>query len=326
MAGELHTQDDPVQYLDDLREKDHMAAHAVNKSLQFLPPKVLLQNFGAEVGVWSSVNTAIMHDNDGVNAALRDDAGYNLDDLETARIWEWQKVYGSSGKNILAQYALMQGMKGDLLDQVDVPELLTECAGPGVELSQKRIDQYELAPLELDKLNVWDLGGYAKGWDREISDRLAYFLWLDAPIGYALMYKGLPNAMGGIAMRGTSELMIHQLQGVKAKTIDQTKSTWRPKERYPGSVSSRGLMPLDWQKFMVGVNEQIAKHLGLQTTGIQSGENNVWTKRILPRETEPHLTVESAQRSYDVPAQRFGYERNPDDDDRNNWHKPVGGQ
>src|SRR5664279_4164752 len=219
LAGEVHLQDDPVAYLDDLMEKDYKAAITINRSLLFLPPKVVFESLGEEVAVWSALNAPGTGDNDGLKAVLRDDAGYNLDDLEKARLWAWQKEHNSLGKGILAQYRLMQDMKHGLLDQVDVLELLVKSAQPGVELSQQRLSQYELIPLETEEQD----GERVKDWYQEISDRLAYFLWLDAPTGYALTYKGLPNAMGGIAMRGLSELMLHQLQGVQAKTIDRTK-------------------------------------------------------------------------------------------------------
>ena len=321
MAGDLHLQEDPVTYLDDLKVQDSEKASAIRDSLLYLPPKVLIDEIGVDVAAWTSVSTVVMGMNEKLNDELERTAGYNLDDLEAARSWEWRQYFRSLGRPILTHYNLMQRMRGDLLDNIDLPEILHESVKDGVELSNARINDYALIPLETESYSTYYSGGRVKDWSGDATETTAYHLWLDAPSGFALTYKGLPNAMGGIAMYGTDELMMHQLQGVQGKKVDPSKSPY-DHSRYTGIVKARGLAPFDWQKIMTSVTEQLADTLDLDYAGLQSGKNNVWTEKRMPNDTEPHLPIETAEKIYDGAAMRLGYTRR-DDDVRGNWHKAT---
>jgi hypothetical protein len=320
-AGDLHTQDDPLTYLDTLKESDSRRAHAINKALLFLPPQVVIDSLGDEIGLWTSLSTSLQRENDAINSALHDSRGYNITDLEIARGWNWRKSsFSSSVKPILAQYGLMQAMRDGITEQVDLPAILQNSAKPGIVLSASRIDDYSTIPIEADEYNSYYDGGSVKGWGEDEDKKIKYTSWIDTPTGFALTYKGAPNAMAGLAMNGLSEIMIHQLQGVQARKIDPTKSYYSG-ERIVGKVSSRGLMPIDWQKVMVAINEQVAQSMDLPRVGIQAAKNNVWTKKRLPRDEEPHLPIDRAIKAYDEPAERLGYAR--DIDKREDWHKEL---
>jgi hypothetical protein len=320
-GAELHLQDDPLTYLDDMQREDHERSININNALLNLPPEAVIDNFGVEVGLWASITSFLDHDNDAINIVLGEKYRYNLEDIKISRGWMWRNHYNSSAKEVLAQYSLMKAVREQVIENIDLPALLRESAKEGVELSNSRIADYTLEPIEVDDYNHYYDGGSIKGWDIDENKGIAYDSWLDTPTGFALLYKGAPNAMAGLAMNGLNEVMLHQLQGVQAKRIDVTKSPYSP-DRVTGSVSSRGLAPLDWQKVMVEVAEQVATNLALPRTGIQSAKNNVWTEKRLPRDTEPHLPIEKAIKAYDEPAKRLGY-RKMKNDQRGNWHKNV---
>lgn len=320
LAGNLHEQDDPISYLDDIRKEDYGKATAINRALLFLPPEVVAQELGVDVALWAAISAPIAGDSNALNEVLHDTYGYNIEDIEIANNWEW--VNGRlrrSVRRILAQYSLMQAMRADAPGQVDLPAILSASARDGMELSRARLSDYQLIPIEAD-YNSYYQGGRVKGWDDDLERKLSYDSWLDSPSGFALTYKGVPNALVGLSIGNKDELMIEQLQGVRANRIDPLQSRYA-KERVVGKVASRGLMPLDWQRVMVESAEQIAQNLAIPVVGIRAGKNNVWTTRILPREEAPHLTLEQAERAYDVPAARLGYKKASNAQD--NWHKKV---
>lgn len=320
-AGELHAQEDPFTYLETLQSRDEERARAIGHSLLYLPADVVIDSFGDKVAAWTAINTSLQGEDDHVKEALQARAGYDLTDFGIAQNWSWQHNYKRSATDVLAQYNLMQGLKGGLLDEVDLPGILMESTKEGVELTEQRLGHYALIPIETDDYNNYYSGGHVKGWSRDVSPTLAYNMWLDSPSGFALTYKGLPNAMAGLAMVGSDEVMLYQLQGVRGQRVDPTKSRY-DEEHYKESVSSRGLAPLDWAKVMTSVTERIAENMSLNSVAIQAAKNNVWIKKRMPRDTEPHLPIEAARKVYDDNAARLGYEEQ-EDDEYGNWHKTV---
>jgi hypothetical protein len=320
MADELHLQDDAFAYLEDLGQKDRDRAQAIGRSLLFLPPEVVLDQFGDRVGAWVVINTTSQGEGDDMQEALRTRAGYDTTDLEIAMNWNWRHgSHDHSATDVLAQYDLMQHVKNGGIKDIDLPEVLASSAREGIDLTLQRLGNYAIEPIETDDYNNYYSGGLVRGWSGDVAPTLAYSMWLDTPVGFALTYKGLPNAMVGLAMTGHDELMMYQLQGVQGRRIDPAISPYEP-ERVLGSVPSRGLAPLDWKKAMVGVTEQVAANMGLKLSAIQSAKNNVWTKKRMTRDTAPHLPMDKARQAYDDTAQRLGYEQVGTDKLRN-WHK-----
>jgi hypothetical protein len=160
---------------------------------------------------------------------------------------------------------------------------------------------------------------YSEGWSKGFSlyqgqqSGIEYDIWLDSPNGFALTYKGTLNAVVGISVAENDELMVSQIQGAKAYRPSKEK---KDRER----LHARGLMPLDWQKLMINISEELARQLNLKSMGIQSAENNQWIKTALKDgERDVHLSKDAARRAYDEPAKRFGYVLGED----GNWHKPL---
>lgn len=214
----------------------------------------------------------------------------------------------------------MQAVKADALENIDLPDLLIANAKEGVTLDKKRLESYALEPIAADAYNSYYDGGRVHRWTK-LSDmnEVIYPIWIDAPTGFALTYKGAPNAVTALSMPDTDEIMINQLQGVRGERVDLTKSIYDT-TRVIGVVSSRGLAPLDWHGVMVGATEQLATNLDIPKTGIQAAANNVWTKKR-GNDDEPHLSIETAERIYDKTAKLLGYAKNSDHD--TNWHKPI---
>lgn len=317
-TADLHTQADPIEHLEELRERDYQLATLARRALFMLPPHVVTEQLGTDVALWAALTESVMGEADKLKANLESQHGYHLGRLESARLWLWQRSkYLNSVKQILTDYRLMETVHGGTLDDVDLPEILQSSAKGDMPLSDKRVADYSLIPANI-KHDRFSVEGYIDGWDRYNDETTSYDSWLDTPSGFALTYRDKPQALVGVVMKGQDEVMIHQLQGVRAYRVDRTKSY---KEQVIGRVSARGLMPLDWQRVMVTTTEHIAQRMGLSAVGIRSGENNVWIKLHLPSDKEPHMTLEQAEHAYDTPAARLGYTRAKDAP--RDWHKVI---
>lgn len=322
-ADELHLADDPVSYLDNLLKDDRSRAIDIRRSLLALPPAVVVGEFGLDVATWSAMTSVLSGEADDMKATLERDHGMNLQDLENARLWLWHQEFASSGKRVLGQYGLIQAMRsGSLLEDVDLERILQDCSKTDKPLSPTRISDYSLRPVEAEVYNSYYDGGTIKGWDEFKDQGIIYGSWIDAPTGFALTYKGKIQAMAGIALAKNDELMHYQVQGAYATKVDTTKSPYDD-DYVVGRISARGLAPLDWQKVLVDTTEQIARDMALPSVGIQAGKNNVWTKKRMPRDTEPHLPLAKAEIAYDGLAKRLGY-RQLKRDTAGNWHKRTG--
>jgi hypothetical protein len=291
---------------------DHERWLDTRKVLTNLPPQAIIDNYGTEMLAWAAVSATLIKTGEAMVQVLAEQAGYDATLFGKAKLWNWQRA-GSreGGKDILGQYGLLHTVLSGGLDEVDLEKVLVNAAHPDVELHKKRLSDYSLLPLRPEEGFLGPYG-WAKGWHGETEPGVRYKIWLDTPAGFALTYKGKPNAVAAIALSHThvSELMIHQLQGVRATKLDPTNQRETP-------IGARGLMPLDWRKAMVGISAELASTRDLEHIGIQAGTNNKWTI-ALPGETEPHLTKQAAAQAYDTPARRLGFRQGKD----GNWHKP----
>lgn len=317
-AGEVHTQADPIDYLEELKRKDYGRALLARRALFLLPPEVVAKQLGTDIAVWAALTESTAGEANKVKANLEAEYGYHLGRLESARLWSWQRgSYSDSVKQILTDYQLSQTLHSSVLEDLDLPDILQNSANPDVVLSDQRIADYALIPTEIQH-DRFSVEGHIDGWEQFNNEKTSYDAWLDTPSGFALTYRDKPQAVVGLVMNSQDEATVHQLQGVRAKRIDRTRPY---KDQVVGRVSARGLMPLDWQRTMMTATERIAQHMGLSAVNIQSGENNVWIKPHLWKDKEPHMTIEQATSAYDTPAARLGYTRT--DDKLRNWRKKL---
>ena len=320
-AGDLHNSPDPFGYLESIRDADREVAAGVVGAINSLPADVVVGELGREIALWTAFSSHMAYQRKPLGDQLSIQFGDDTKDMEIARNWNWDKYRSFEPTDILAVYSLMIAVKRQALDAIDLPEILQHSARAGITLSQKRLADYSLSPLEC-KYNTYYPGGRIKQWDKpDLVRKIDYMGWLDAPIGFALNYRGDPNAIGAMAPAGGDSLMLHQIQGVRPRRIDPTKSE-HSNDFYTGEKGgSRGLMPLDWQRVIITVNERIARHLGYASVAVQSGQNNNWVRPYLVSDLNPHITEEFAAKAYDAPARRLGYHQSSDKP--HDWYKTL---
>ena len=148
-------------------------------------------------------------------------------------------------------------------------------------------------------------GGFDDYWSRmgEIGNP-RYMIYLDAPVGFALLYKGLPNALVGLNCPDKNTVMIRQLQGVISYFINDNHAYKK--------TSARGLMPLDWQKLLVDCTVDIAQTANFERIGIQGYTHNRWVNIS-------SFTSSKAKEKYDGTAERLGFTLKNDQ----NWYKQL---
>ncbi len=152
------------------------------------------------------------------------------------------------------------------------------------------------------------------GYPKEVKERAGndpekLELYMDAPVGFAILYKGIENALASMWPEGPDTLLIHQLQGVRKKRFHGLMPA--------GRHHSHGLALFDFRKAMVELAGDVAREAGFRRLGIRGAKNNIWTNT--DDDGRPHITMERAAEIYDGTAKRLGfsYERS------GNWYIPL---
>lgn len=198
---------------------------------------------------------------------------------------------------------LIEYTNNGFTEHVDLAQLIKDNTKKEVTLSDKRINDYSLNPLNTPDSNIC---GMEKKWGSfqkyDGSRTKKFSIFLDTPIALGLFYKGEPNAIIGFIAENRQTLMVHQIQGVRPRIFDY-------KKKISKKGSSRGLMPLNWEDLLVNCVEQLAKEMNFKKTAIKSGYNSKWffpaSKRILDR--------------YDLIAEKLGYRQRSNQ----NWYKDI---
>lgn len=300
-----------VDFMDDLRLNDRYQWNKSAAILAKLPSDVILENYGEEALIWAAIS-GLPYDETRHNSKL-EDIGYNLSFLEKSKDWCGRSREPNRTAAALSQYNLGLGlMNGELLNSDILPFQLQQAAREGIEIDKNRAGHYRLEPIISSEPKHYD--GYVRGsWDKDPD--IYCPIWLDAPFGIALTYKGLPQTIVSFAVSSNKELLIRQLQGATAHKVRRDDEG----RRVVGErKSARGLPVLDWQRLMVNVTAQVAAGMGLETVGIQEAKKNYWTRRYRDEE-EPRLPIEKAIQMYDQTAERLGFQRHEDGD----WHVDV---
>lgn len=252
--------------------------------------------------------------------AMKDVDGFDEDLFQKAQNWSERHNSAYHPSEVLSHYALMDTIANGGLQTIDLPALLRASAKPGVQLGSQRMEDYELHPIRAARAG--EPRGFSKEWRHTVTfstdtEEHFYSIYLDAPVGIVLCYKSKPNAVVAMTTNGR-EMMIHQLQGIKGYRADPRLPHNHHDARVNGRISSRGLMPLDWQKLMVQVATEMATKMGATSLGIQGSKNIRWTKPVRV-DANPRMTVEAAIKAYDDSAQRLGFIQ----EDDGNWRKAL---
>lgn len=199
---------------------------------------------------------------------------------------------------------LTNAIRDDVIQEIPFKELLALTIKEGLTISEKRKEDYCLSPLRAR-------AKYGSGPDdywavNKFPDGRQYLnvIYLDAPVGIALLYQGWPNAITSISCPNNKTLMINQIQGIRAKIIDENTN------RLIRKIHSRGLIPLNWEELLVRSVEYVAREIQALNLAIQSYSNNNWKSSI---------PIDMGEKRYDAVAEELGFARRKD----GNWYKKV---
>ncbi len=270
-----------------------------------LPPEEVFYELGKYVFLWTFLRYP--YDNQ-TSEELHKTVGRitnrNPQILENARLSAKQLLDREDAATVLVIDDMIEKLQA-YVDSVDLLGLLVNCAKENVTLSYGRISDYQLLPAFTKN----GLIGYERTFGRSITNGGSFDLYLDAPAGIILMYRGQPNAVVGFVPSDPQTLMIYQLQGIQLHKVDEGSGV-------TGKKSSRGLAPIYWQRLLVECSAYIARELDLERIGILGGYNNMWTH---PYRGVVHLPLDVALTKYDDVAERLGFRQKSD----RNWYKRI---
>lgn len=303
------TQPNMVDYLDLLNVADQPKHTDVLALLKHLPSGLILSEYGAEMLAVVAAQRA--HPSFMDEHRLKLDRHNGIVDHTISRVSRWcDNHWSGRGRDLVTQYDMSRLLLTGELENFDLSRALHDAVDDPDLMSRKRAARFAFEPATVGRINF---EGWRAGSFDEVAPGVDYRVWLDTPTGFMLTYKGLPQAVAGVAISGySSEVMIHQLQGVRGY---RTGLNDNPKiER----ISSGGLTALDWRNVLVRAVEHIAQAMDISTIGIREGDKNEWTS---PRFGEPtaHLTAAAAYAAYDRQAKRLGFSQGIDGD----WHRQL---
>lgn len=286
----------------DMDEEQNFAHQCLEEMLHFLPGDKIVEEFGEDILRWGYLKFSSGYIRDywekqlqmytSINTRLWEKARISQHKLHGTRTFSWSKF----------AYDFFHKALDSPIASYDIDFLLHKCAKN--TLSEKRILDYDIEYLMPEK--TYDYG-YEHRWGRPLDDGTYFGVYMDAPFGFSLIYKGFPNCIIGFYPLDTNTIFVNQLQGVVLKDHNGKSKV----------VGSRGLAPLDWERFMTEFISEWAIENGFSKLVIQEGAKNKWTK---PIDGKPaHMTLESACKRYDGVTQRLGFERAANGD----WFKDL---
>lgn len=286
---------------------------ALSILLAHLPAKLVCKELGNETLLWTFLNYAYENETRrNLKKGIEKETGIDSEKFEQARLAAW-KVLGPSKLNrVLEVYKLREQLQKSG-EQPASPELLKNNVKGEIILSEERLKDYQVCPIETEEFFS---NGYVMNWrfrDKQQFGNRRYALWLDCPLGFIIKYKKEPNAIIGLFPDNDNSIRIHQLQGVRAVKVEECGEIISNERG-----SARGLMVLDWQKLCVEIAEDLARKNGYSRIIIQSGHNNPWT-RPYRGEKAPRFPLDKALESYDGLAERLGFQQGEYQD----WHKQL---
>lgn len=303
--GAMTTRSEIFSALD--RITDHGSMRAATRLLGCLPANTLLYDYGEDIMAWTLGNDFVRPRRDRLAEGLEPE-GYEPDLLRQARLLSRAEhtFLRADARNLLAHNAVMETVLQGSLDRIDVSEIVRQSWVSEAPMKAKQVGSYALIPLR-SEVKLHTFGGYVHEWQGQEmieESNVQYDMWLDAPAGFGLTYKGVPQAIAAVSAYGTNELFVRQLQGVRGER--SIPATGTKKLTY-----ARGLGGLDWRKAMLSVADKVAGQAGMRYLSLIEGQN-------VPSST-CSLTEEQAIAAYDVPAHGLGFIRA---DGR--WRRPVG--
>ena len=194
-------------------------------------------------------------------------------------------------------------IKGTYDFRIDIGKLLD--AFSKFEISPKKRDRYSITGLSVENGGN---RGYDKIWNWNYESP-RHAIYMDAPLGFALMYQKKPCAavtFGPLKSIESldDEFLIYQLQGIRTEILDEDGLLINAK-------STRSLYPLDYRALLVHVVSEFGRKNEISRIGIKSADNVVLYS--------PVFTYEIAHRIYDEFAISNDFVKGTD----GNWHKKI---
>ncbi len=198
--------------------------------------------------------------------------------------------------------------------------LLERASGGETDLIRKYVLSNSSRELGIETLGRFSMrwmmvaDNQKAGYPKEVKERAGndperLELYMDAPLGFAIIYRGVENALASIWPDEPGTLLIHQLQGVRKKRFHGLMVA--------GRHHSHGLALFDFRKAIVEFTIDLARETGFSRLGIRGSKNNIWTNT--DDDGRPHITMERASEIYDGTALRMGFSFSRD----GNWYRDV---
>ena len=301
----LQQQPPPDFQLRALEKYEHSLDLAI--VLESVPPKVIIQEFGEEMLLWTYINYVYSPGKDKLLSACEELTGKSADLLEKARLYTWRVLHDDNSELVMRSYNLYASVQ-PWISQVNLPSLLQK--HQTVPLSPKKLNAYSLEMLLAE--NRRNIEGYDLHYNRfNIHHGIRLPIYLDTPVGIALSYEGRPNAYISFAPTNLNTLMVTQIQG----SIGYQYQDPLPPE--PIKVHARGLAVLHWKPLLIDIATQLAAALSFKQIAIRSGRNNPWTKPDCHHIIR--LPLSKAIEKYDSFAQSLGFIQRRD----KNWYHSL---
>ena len=294
-----------LKSLDDFELANPDAARFLQYLVAFAPHKELVETFGKDILLWTWAQGVYLRKD--IENSVVSLTNKNLDLLERARLYAWRVLCTCDAMQVMQTYDLFSSLP-DTLAKINLPDLLHGNKLQKIKLSDEMIAKYLLSFVRTK--GDYESGREERWGDHNVVGNRTFAIWMDAPVGIALMYEGQPSAVVSFAPKSLDTLMIHQLQGVQPRIIEHYK--------FVGSIRTRGLSQLDWRKLLVECAEHVAKTQGFKELAVQGAHNNYWIK---PRqgEAKAHLSLNEAVLKYNKQAERLGFKQRED----KNWYKVL---
>ena len=282
----------------------HPNDEQLSSVLANLPPAVVIENFGLDLLLWTCVKYRWDDNNLTKIKQHLNDLGKDADGLLASKRFFWQlnrtMDYFQVKRLYDARHTLDQGTTGI----ADLSKYLQKHRNTPEPLSERRLAGYDLKPILLpnnSKMIGWQENWSQKRFSSEQGEKV-FGIYMDAPAGLLLLYKGQPQAIVCCYPDPTGRLFINQLQGLQGRVLEDGKYKTNP-DGSLFSIGSRGLAVLNYKQLMLHFAASFGRHLGYQEIVLQGGANNIWTRRLYGR--DPHLTAEQATTLYDQLAEQL---------------------
>jgi hypothetical protein len=162
--------------------------------------------------------------------------------------------------------------------------------------------------------------GYTENWSRQRGVRtstrkgetslLWYDIYLDAPVGIALMHRDRPIAAISFHPLQRKGLFVKQIQGVRPMALNSRRMPII-KNGQIKYINSRELARFDYTSLMLDIAVSLARVLDYSRVVVQSGQNNFWADSEFP--------LEQARKIYDGIARNAGGRKRRD----GNWYISI---